>query len=154
MSVLLLFISFFFACAGTWIFFDGYFAATNQTEEFYAAVAGIAWALLPYLVAKTLSDMVAIRQRHLQLEQTSQFNYMMVEQIQMAEEAMRKEQAAAKAAAARAPISPAAAAAPVAAAPLAAATAPAVVPTYPPEPPAPPAEDDDHRVEESANYDE
>lgn len=93
MSLFLLFISFFFACTGAWIFFDGYFSATNSTEEFYAAAVGLAWAVIPYMVGKTLAEMVAIRQRHMQLEQTAQFNYMMAEQMQMAEKAMREAKA-------------------------------------------------------------
>ena len=90
MSVLLLFISFFFACTGAYIFFDGYFAATTDAQEFYAAATGLAWAVIPYMVAKTLAEMVAIRQRHMQLEQSAQFNYLLAEQIDLAENALKQ----------------------------------------------------------------
>lgn len=95
MSLLLLFVSFFFALYGVWVFFSGYTGGEKPSEDMAAAITGLAITVIPYIVAKTLSEMVAIRQRHLQLEQTAQFNYMVAEQMdvarQLAEEQMKNE---------------------------------------------------------------
>ena len=42
-----------------------------------AAMNGIALAVIPYMIAKCLADMVAIRQRHLAMEQQAQQSYLL-----------------------------------------------------------------------------
>lgn len=81
MSLLLLFIAFLVSLFGAFTFFTGYFGAENANDELTAAMVGIAFCLIPYIVAKTLAEMVAIRQRHLQMEQIAQFQFLLAEQL-------------------------------------------------------------------------
>ncbi len=87
MSLLLLFVSFFFALYGAWVFFSGYTAGDNLNADMVAAITGMAITIIPYIIARTLAEMVAIRQRHLQLEQALQFNMILAEQMEIAQEA-------------------------------------------------------------------
>lgn len=79
MALFFLFISFFSALYGAWVFFTGYFGADNATQQLTAAMAGLGFAVIPYLIGKSLSEMVAIRQRHLMLEQTGMQQRIMLE---------------------------------------------------------------------------
>ncbi|MDG1286279.1 MAG: hypothetical protein P8P30_01800 [Rickettsiales bacterium] len=90
MALFILFISFFSALYGAWVFFTGYFGAENATQQLTAAMAGIGFALIPYIVGRSLSEMVAIRQRHLMLEQTTLQQRMMLEAM---DEAAREAEA-------------------------------------------------------------
>lgn len=82
MALLFLIIAFFFSLYGGWIFFDGYFTSTTPNEKWLASIVGIAFAVIPYMIAKCLTDMVAIRQRHLSMEQQHQQNYILNQQLQ------------------------------------------------------------------------
>ena len=115
MSLLLLFVSFFFAIYGAYTFLSGYTGGEKPNTDLAVALTSMAITIIPYIISKTLSEMVAIRQRHLQLEQSAQFNYMIAEQMEMAQ------------AAARAQMAP----------PETKETAPSQKPETPPRPPAP-----------------
>lgn len=82
MALFFLALAFFFALYGGWVFFDGYFTATTPNEQWLAAVVGMAFCIVPYMIAKCLADMVAIRQRHISMEQQQQHNYLLNQQIQ------------------------------------------------------------------------
>lgn len=90
MALFVLFVSFFSALYGAWVFFAGYFGAENATQQLTAAMAGLGFAVIPYLVGRSLSEMVAIRQRHLMLEQTTMQQRIMLEAM---EEAAREVEA-------------------------------------------------------------
>jgi hypothetical protein len=49
-----------------------------------AAIIGLAFAIIPYMIAKCLAEMVAIRQRHLLMEQQVRQNYLLGQQLQQA----------------------------------------------------------------------
>lgn len=95
MSLFLLLISFLVSVYGAVVFFSGYFGAENANQELTAAMTGIAFALIPYIIAKTLAEMVAIRQRHMQIEQTAQFQYLIAEQMGLTEPSDEQSQPAA-----------------------------------------------------------
>ncbi len=82
MAILLLLIAFCFSLYGGWVFFEGYFVATSPNEQWAAAMSGLAFAIIPYVIAKCLADMVAIRQRHLTMEQQAQQSYLLNQQLQ------------------------------------------------------------------------
>jgi hypothetical protein len=68
MALILLFIAFFCSLYGGYVFLDGFYS-DDANAVWSAALSGMAWAAIPYLIGKTLAEMVAIRQRHLLLEQ-------------------------------------------------------------------------------------
>jgi hypothetical protein len=77
MALIVLFIAFFCGLYGAYEFLSAYFTVNPQDPNSVWAVAaagviGFAWAAIPYLIGKCLSEMVAIRQRHLLLEQMMQ----------------------------------------------------------------------------------
>lgn len=82
MAILFLLIAFCFSLWGGWIFFEGYFTATNPNEKWLAAISGLAFTVIPYIIAKCLADMVAIRQRHLSVEQQAQQSFLLNQQVQ------------------------------------------------------------------------
>lgn len=99
MALLFLFIAFFFTLYGGWEFFHGFFTATTPNEQWLASTTGLALVVIPYIIAKTLSEMVAIRQRQVTLEQLAQNNYLLNQQIQMVQSqinAMRQAAVAAR----------------------------------------------------------
>ena len=83
-------------------------------------MAGIGLAVVPYMVGKSLSEMVAIRQRHLMLEQSGLQQRMMMEAMEQAAREYEAQNTGAPAAPASAPQ-----------------PAPAAVSSIPPVPPAP-----------------
>lgn len=87
MALVLLLISFLSSLWGIYVFISGYSGAANATQEIAAALSGMAYAVIPYIVAKTITDMVAIRQRHIQIEQIALQQSMAME---MAEAAMQE----------------------------------------------------------------
>lgn len=82
MAFFFLFVSFFFSLFGGWVFLHGYFGAENASEQMIGVMAGIGFAVIPYLIGKSLSEMVAMRQRHLMLEQTSLQQRMMLQAME------------------------------------------------------------------------
>ncbi len=54
-------------------------------------MAGIGFCVVPYLIGKSLSEMVAIRQRHLMLEQTSLQQRIMLEAMDEAAKSYERE---------------------------------------------------------------
>lgn len=84
MALFFLLISFFFALFGCWVFFDAYFFEEKAADQMVGIMSGIGMAVLPYLVGKSLSEMVAIRQRHLMLEQTNLQQQIMLEAMEEA----------------------------------------------------------------------
>ena len=71
MALILLFISFLCSLYGGYVFLDAYWF--GEVKDIWAgALSGMAWAIIPYHMGKSLSEMVAIRQRHLLLEQMLQ----------------------------------------------------------------------------------
>ncbi len=84
MALFFLLISFFFALWGAYEFFGTYFTQDDPRIIYAAALNGLAIAVIPYLVGKSLSEMVAIRQRHLMLEQTNLQQQIMLEAMQEA----------------------------------------------------------------------
>ncbi len=92
MALFILLISFVSALYGFWVFVSGYFGAENATQQLTAAMAGLGFAVIPYIVGRSLSEMVAIRQRHLMLEQTTLQQRMMLEAMdEVAREAKAEE---------------------------------------------------------------
>lgn len=89
MALLFLIIAFCFSLYGGWIFFDGYFTSATPNEQWLASITGIAFAVIPYMIAKCLTDMVAIRQRHLSMEQQMQQNYVLNQQLQAQTRSLR-----------------------------------------------------------------
>lgn len=83
MALLFLFIAFFFTLYGGWEFFHGFFTATTPNEQWLVATTGTALVVIPYIIAKTLSEMVAIRQRQVTLEQLAQQNFLVNQQVQL-----------------------------------------------------------------------
>jgi hypothetical protein len=81
-ALFFLFVAFCFSLYGGWVFFDGYFTATSPNEQWLAAIVGIAFAVIPYMIAKCLADMVAIRQRHITTEQQMQQTHLLNQQLQ------------------------------------------------------------------------
>ena len=79
MALFFLILSFFFALWGAWEFFSVYFSEAKAADHMVAAMKGIALAVIPYLIGRSLSEMIAIRQRHLMLEQTNFQQQMMLE---------------------------------------------------------------------------
>lgn len=77
MAIFFLLIAFCFSLWGGWIFFSGYFTAASASEQWAAAMSGIAFCVIPYTIAKCLADMVAIRQRHIAAEQQTQQTYLL-----------------------------------------------------------------------------
>lgn len=64
-----------------------------------AGMTGIALAVIPYMIGKSLADMIAIRQRHLILEQGNLQQEMMIEgmgaaalELEAATQAIQEEQ--------------------------------------------------------------
>ncbi len=91
MALLFLLISFFSSLYGAWVFLSGYFGAESATQQLTAAMSGIGFALIPYLVGKSLSEMIALRQRHLMVEQTGFQQEMMMQAMgEMAQEQAAK----------------------------------------------------------------
>lgn len=79
MALLLLFVSFFTSLLGVWLFIDGYFLETVPARQMVQIIAGMAVAVIPYMVARSVSELIAIRQRHLMLEQTTLQQRIMLE---------------------------------------------------------------------------
>lgn len=79
MALFILFFSFLSSLFGAYVFLSGYFGAENATQQLTAAMSGLGFAVIPYLVGRSLSEMVAIRQRHLMLEQTGMQQRIMLE---------------------------------------------------------------------------
>ena len=90
MALFFLLISFFFTLFGCYIFFEAFFVEENASKQMVGIMGGIGMAVVPYLVGKSLSEMVAIRQRHLMLEQTNLQQQIMLEAM---EEAAKEYQA-------------------------------------------------------------
>lgn len=86
MALLLLLLSFVSAIYGVYIFASAYFGG-EAAALWPATYTAFAFAVIPYMVAKCLSEMVAIRQRHLLLEQLVFFNQMQARMVGMDMEA-------------------------------------------------------------------
>ena len=82
MAITLLILSFFSALYGAWVFISGYMAAENATQQLTAAMTGLAFAIIPYLIAKSLAEIVAMRQRYVMVDQTHFQQGMMLEAMQ------------------------------------------------------------------------
>lgn len=93
MALLILFLSFFSALYGAWVFFTGYFGAENATQQIAAALSGMGFAVIPYILGKALADMVAIRQRHVQSEQSAFFSNALLDVLSPKKEATPEETA-------------------------------------------------------------
>jgi hypothetical protein len=87
MSLILLFVSFLSGLCGAYVFFTGYIGAEGPNQELTAAMVGMAFAMIPYFIAKSLAEMVAIRQRHLQMEQIAQIGFMLTEETEEEQQA-------------------------------------------------------------------
>lgn len=103
MALFFLLISFFLTLWGAWVFFDAFLFEDHPTKQMVGILSGIGLAVVPYLVGKSLSEMVAIRQRHLMLEQTSLQQRIMLEAM---EEAAREVEMDAPSAPSSAPVTP------------------------------------------------
>jgi hypothetical protein len=92
MALLFLFIAFFFTLYGGWHFFHGYFTAATPNEQWLVATTGVALVVIPYIIAKVLSEMVAIRQRQVTLEQLAQQNFLLNQQLSLLQTQVRSMQ--------------------------------------------------------------